>query len=156
MDNVVNNYVCNIISAYESTIRTYENNIDVIKQSDNETQDLLHEIELSAPKNVCDGFRFYKELREVRNRRRQAKDENDVLEEFYSFAKTQHDTKNKLRNIQGNSQKIANTKEVRNYKPKVRSDLTITTIQCTENKPFENMMQNFRKEQDNKKCKKYV
>lgn len=156
MCNIVNNYVSTILSIYDVVIKTYENNIDIIKQSEDETQDLLHEIELSKSKDMYSGYLLYKELKDCRERRRKAKDENEILEEFYSFCKSQNGTKNQLSKIQGNSQIIYNKQENRQYSPKERSDLTITNKVCNKNKPFEELLQNFRDESIQKKKYKFA
>lgn len=156
MDNIVNEFVNNIIGSYDKAIQRFENNLEILKKCDDETLDLLHEIELSASKNVCDGFRMYKDIKEVRLRRRIAKDENDVLEEFYHYAKAQNDVKNKLKGIQNNSQKIINNKKLRTYKPKERDDLTIGVLQNNFNNPMEEALRNFKKQNETKKKYKWA
>lgn len=42
-------------------------------------QDLLHEIELSSKVNACDGYKKYRELKTLLERRREIKDETLVV-----------------------------------------------------------------------------
>ena len=89
MANIVNNYSSTIVTIFQDVIRTYENNIETIKQAEGELTDLEHEIELSNPKNARDGYKIYKELREIRIKRRTAKDENQLLQDMYDYFKSQ-------------------------------------------------------------------
>ena len=77
MSNIVNNYSTVIIDIFKDVVNNYERNLEIIKQTEGELLDLEHEIELSEPKNARDGYKIYKELRDVRIRRRQAKNENE-------------------------------------------------------------------------------
>lgn len=57
-----------------------------LENCDKELLDILHSIELEAPKDLYGGWQIYKAIRENRKRRRNIKDEtiilNDVLEEI--------------------------------------------------------------------------
>lgn len=148
MANVVNNYASTIVTIFKDVIETYEKNAEIIKQSEEELVDLEHEIELSNPKNARDGYKVYKEIREVRIRRRQAKNENELLKDMYDLLKDNQSQKfkNKIQQIQGNAAKIAKTQENRTYTPRYRTDLTITDQHCQANRPFEELMKDFKKE----------
>ena len=89
MSNIVNNYSTVIIDIFKDVVNNYERNIEIIKQTEGELLDLEHEIELSEPKNARDGYKIYKELRDVRIRRRQAKNENELLKEMYEYITSQ-------------------------------------------------------------------
>lgn len=146
MANIVNYYSSTIVTIFQDVIKTYENNIQVIKQMEGELLDLEHEIELSNPKNARDGYKLYKELREIRIRRRRAKDENQMLEDMYEYFKGQQGQvfKNKLQQIQGAAAKIENAQACRTYTPRQRNDLSITDKTCDAVKPFEEMMREFK------------
>ena len=146
MANIVNTYSATIITIFQDVVKTYERNIEIIKQAEGELSDLEHEIELSNPKNARDGYKLYKELREVRIRRRTAKDENQMLEDMYDYFKGQQGQafKNKLQQIQGAAAKIENAQACRTYIPRQRSDLSITDKTCDTVKPFEDMMREFK------------
>ena len=141
MENIINNYSSTIISIFQNVIKTYENNIEVIKQTEGELTDIEHEIELSNPKNARDGYKLYKELREIRIRRRVAKDENT-----YEYFKSQQGQafKNKIQQLQSNAAKLCETQEHRTYTPRQRDDLTCTNQTSTAHRPFEEMLKEFK------------
>ena len=145
MANIVNNYSSTIVTIFQDVIRTYENNIETIKQAAGELTDLEHEIELSNPKNARDGYKIYKELREIRIKRRTAKDENQLLQDMYDYFKSQQGQsfKSKLQQIQGAAAKIENAQSCRTYTPRQRNDLSITDKTCETIKPFEDMLKEF-------------
>lgn len=145
MANIVNNYSSTIVTIFQDVIRTYENNIETIKQAEGELTDLEHEIELSNPKNARDGYKIYKELREIRIKRRTAKDENQLLQDMYDYFKSQQGQsfKSKLQQIQGAAAKIENAQSCRTYTPRQRNDLSITDKTCETIKPFEDMLKEF-------------
>ena len=145
MANIVNNYSSTIVTIFQDVIRTYENNIKTIKQAEGELTDLEHEIELSNPKNARDGYKIYKELREIRIKRRTAKDENQLLQDMYDYFKSQQGQsfKSKLQQIQGAAAKIENAQSCRTYTPRQRNDLSITDKTCETIKPFEDMLKEF-------------
>lgn len=147
MSNIVNNYTSTIVTIFKDVIEKYENNVDTIKQIEGELQDIEHEIELGNNRDMYNGWKLYREIRELRIKRRQAKDENQILEEMYNFLKEQPSQKfkNKLQQIQGNSAKIAKAQESRTYTPRQRTDLTITDQHCESNRPFEEMLDEFNK-----------
>lgn len=146
MANIVNNYSSTVITIFQDVIRTYERNEEVIKQAEGELLDLEHEIELSNPKNARDGYKLYKELRDVRVRRRVAKDENQILQDMYDFFQSPQGQsfKSKIQSIQGNSAKLRSMQERRTYVPRRRNDLTIVG-ETVETKPFEDLMKDFKK-----------
>ena len=63
---------------------------------------------MSSPKNARDGYKLYKELREIRIRRRVAKDENQILKDTYDYFKSQQGQafKNKIQQLQGGAAKL--------------------------------------------------
>lgn len=145
-NNIVNSYCSSIIQMYQSVIVNYELNQDIIRQTEGETQDLLHELELSDPKNAKDGYLIYKQLREVRQRRRLAKDENKLLQNMYDYFKTQQGQsfKKEIQKIQGNAAKEYEQQEKRQYIPRQRDDLTIADHTCNAHRPFEELMKDFK------------
>ena len=146
-NNIVNQYSTTIISIFQDVIKTYERNLEIIKQTDGELQDLMHEAELSAPKDLYRGYLLYKEIREVRIRRRTAKEENEILKDMYDFFQSQQGQafKSRIQAIQGASAKIRATQEARTYTPRQRNDLTCTDKHSTANRPFEDLLADFKK-----------
>jgi hypothetical protein len=145
--NIVNNFASTIVTIYKDVVERFEDNLKIIKQSEDELNDLYHEIELANPKDMYKGYLVYREIREVRIRRRTAKEENELLKDMYDYFISQNGQtfKNKIQSIQGNSVKIRNAQEQRTYQPRQRSDLTITNKHTVANKPFEEMLADFNK-----------
>lgn len=146
-NNIVNNFASTIVTIFKEVVENYERNLEIIKQSEEELNDLSHEIELSNPKDMYKGYLVYKEIREVRIRRRTAKEENELLKDMYDYFMSQNGQafKSKIQSIQGNSVKVRNAQEQRMYQPRQRSDLTITDKHTVANKPFEEMLAEFNK-----------
>ena len=143
--NIVNNYSTTIVTIFQDVIKNYERNLDIIKQTEDELNDINHEIELSEPKNAYQGYLLYKEIRDLRIKRRTAKEENELLKDMYEYLKSQPGQafKTKIQSIQGNSAKLRTTQESRIYQPRQRDDLTITNKHSAANKPFEEMLAKF-------------
>lgn len=146
-NNIVNNYSSQIVTIFQEVIKNYERSLNVIKQTEAEINDINHEIELSAPKNAAQGYKLYKEIRELRIKRRTAKEESELLKDIYDYFQTPQAQafKNKIQSIQGNSVKLRATQEARTYTPRQRNDLTITDRHSDANKPFEKMLDDFKK-----------
>lgn len=145
--NIINNYSTTIVFIFQDVINNYERNLEIIKQAEEELMDLEHEIELSAPKDMYKGYLVYKEVRDVRIKRRKAKEENELLKDMYDYLKSQQGQsfKNKIQSIQGASVKLRDAQEHRTYIPRQRSDLTITNHTSVAHKPFEEMLSDFNK-----------
>lgn len=146
-NNIVNNFASTIVTIFKDVVENYERNLEIIKQAEEELNDLSHEIELSNPKDMYKGYLVYKEIREVRIRRRTAKEENELLKDMYDYFISQNGQafKSKIQSIQGNSAKIRKSQEQRTYQPRQRSDLTIGDKHVVANKPFEEMLAEFNK-----------
>lgn len=146
-NNIVNNYASTIITIIADVVKNYERNLEIIKQAEDELNDLQHEIELSNPKDMYKGYLMYKEIRDIRIRRRTAKEENELLRDMYDYFTSQNGQtfKGKIQSIQGNSVKIRNSQEQRTYQPRQRNDLTITNQHSVATKPFEEMLSDFNK-----------
>lgn len=146
-NNIVNNYASTMVTIFSEVVKTYERNVETIKQTEEELNDLSHEAELSNPKDMYQGYLVYKAIRETRIRRRIAKEENELLKDLYDYVISSHGQafKSKIQSIQGNSVKIRAAQEQRTYQPRQRNDLTITDKHSSANKPFEQLLQDFNK-----------
>ena len=82
MANIVNNYCSTVVTIYQDVIKNYERNLEVIKEAEDELNDLYHEAELSSPKDMYHGYLIYKAIRETRIRRRTSKEENEVVKDM--------------------------------------------------------------------------
>ena len=147
MANIVNNYCSTVVTIFQDVKKNYENNLEIIKQAEEELNDLYHEAELAEPKDMYKGYLIYKAIRDTRIRRRTAKEENELLKDMYEYLNSQSGQafKTKMQSIQGNSAKLRATQESRTYQPRQRSDLTITDKTSTAHKPFEQMLADFNK-----------
>ena len=143
--NIVNNYATTIVTIFKDVVEKYEDNIRVIKQAEDEINDLHHEIELSNPKDMYKGYLVYKEIREGRIRRRTAKEENEILKDMYEYLISQNGQsfKNRIQTIQSNSMKVVSHQEQRTYRPRQREDLTIVDKHVETEKTFEEMLKEF-------------
>lgn len=94
---------------------------DQVRMADKAQEDMLHKIEFSNV-NVVDGFKLYKALQEIRQRRRQCKDVCDMLGTIHKSG-----TVSSLMNLQGQMTKYQEHLETRTYSPRILSDL-FTTI----------------------------
>ncbi len=145
MANIVNNYCSTVVTIFKDVKNNYENNLEIIKQTEDELNDLYHECELADPKDMYNGWKIYRAIRETRIRRRAAKEENEILKDMYEYLNSQagQTFKSKVQSIQGNAAKIRSTQESRTYQPRQRDDLTITDKHSTAHKPFEQMLKEF-------------
>lgn len=92
-----------------------------ISVADKAQEDLLHKVEFSHA-NVVDGYRIYKDLQTVRQRRRQCKDICDMLGTVHKSG-----TISSLINLQNAMKRYQEHIENRTYTPRVLLDL-FTTI----------------------------
>lgn len=146
-NNIVNNYSSTIITIFKDVIEKYEENLEIIKQTESELNDVNHEIELSAPKDMYKGYLCYKDIRDLRIMRRVAKDENELLQDMYDLLTTQQGQafKNNIKKVQSSSARIYDAQQRRTYKPRKRKDLTITNKTCDSIPPFEDLLAEFKK-----------
>lgn len=146
MANIVNNYCSTMVTIATDVIKNYERNEDSIKRIEGELNDINHEIELSAPKDLYRGWLLYKNIRDLRIERRRYKEENELMKDMYEYFKGQQGQafKTKIQQIQGNAAKLREIQERRTYKPRQRNDLTCTGETSTAHKPFEEMLKEFK------------
>ena len=147
-NNIAEQHSSTIISIYNDVVKKYESNVELIKQLEEELMDIEHEIELAPAKDMYKGYLCYKEIKDIRSRRRTAKDENALLQDMYDFLKSPQgqSVKTKFQQIQGNSVKTYDSQNRRTYTPRQRNDLTISGHVATANKPFEDMLSDFMKD----------
>lgn len=143
--NIINNYSTSIVTIFQSVIKDYEFDVDEIRRIEAELNDLYHECELSRPKDMYQGYLLYKNIRELRIRRRELKEEVELMREMYDYFTGQQaqSFKNKVQQIQSNATKLRKTQESRTYVPRQRTDLTIAGHHSTEPAPFEQMLADF-------------
>lgn len=66
-------------------VERVDGNARVIDESNDETQDIMHYIELSEDLGVVAGYKAHVKLRSIRRARRDAKNENELLSPLYDF-----------------------------------------------------------------------
>lgn len=144
--NIIENYVTTMVTIYQNVVKDYEQNLDRIQEIQDELQDIEHEIELSAPKNMYAGYLLYKRIRELRIERRRCKEEVELMKDTYEYFKSQQGQafKNKVQQLQGGAKKIRDAQERRTYRPRQRDDLTIEGFTSSEHASFEEMMKEFK------------
>jgi hypothetical protein len=145
-NNIVNNYCSTFIQISNDVVKRYESNEDIIKKTEEELNDVYHEIELGKDQDMYGGYKLYRQVKDLRNKRRQAKDENELLRDMYEYIKSQQgqSIKSKIQSIQGNSAKVYEAQGRRTYSPRQRNDLTITNKTCDVNRPFEDLLRDFK------------
>jgi hypothetical protein len=128
MNDIVSPLVTTILGNFEQVVSKYESNFVEIGRLDNETQDLLHEIELSPAKDMYKGYKLYRELKIARERRRQLKDENLQLEEMYGYCKNPNNVCDTLNKMRDKAKAKMEHQAARRYVAKVRTDLSISQV----------------------------
>lgn len=78
---------------------TYSNNNLIVQTQDLLTSDLLHEIELDNPKDLGRAYKCYTKLRQSRQLRRRAKNENKMLYPLLDFIKQNPNFVNELTKV---------------------------------------------------------
>ena len=147
-NNIVNNYSSTFIQIFNDVVKKYESNLEIIKQTEDSLTDTYHEIELGKNQDMYHGYLLYKQVKDLRMKRRQAKDENDLLRDMYEYIKSQNGQsfKTKIQSIQGNSVKVYEAQARRTYTPRQLDNLTITDKTCEVNRPFEDLLRDFKKD----------
>lgn len=146
MANIVNTYCSTMVTITTDIIKNYERNTENIKRIEDELNDIMHEVELSKPKDLYHGWIMYKTIRDLRIERRRCKEENELMKDMYEYFKSQQGQafKTKIQQIQGSAAKLREVQEHRTYKPRQRDDLTCTGETSTAHKPFEEMLREFK------------
>jgi len=98
--------------------------ISDIQLCDTETQDLLHEIELTKF-DVQRGYKLCKQLQEVRQRRRRLKDTVELLRNIKDFVDCNKQLKISLYKTLTTMEKTEEHQGQRMYAPRVRADITL-------------------------------
>jgi len=96
-----------------------------LKQCDMETQDLLHEIELTKFE-VQRGYKLCKKLQEVRQRRRKLKEKLEIFGALKDFLDSNKQLKISLFKTLTSMEKSEEHQLQRQYYPRVRDDLTLS------------------------------
>ncbi|WP_041272396.1 hypothetical protein [Desulfitobacterium hafniense] len=98
--------------------------VDELNMIEQETQDLLHEIELTKF-DVQRGYRLCKELRETRQRRRKLKEKMEILKTLKEFTESNKQLKISLYKALNTMQRTEEHQGQRMYTPRIRTDITL-------------------------------
>jgi hypothetical protein len=98
--------------------------VDDLKQCEMETQDLLHEIELTNF-NAYRGYLLCKQLQDVRQRRRQLKNKMEILRTLKEFIENNKQLKISLYKTLSTMEKTEEHQSQRMYLPRVRTDISL-------------------------------
>lgn len=99
----------------KDVITRYEENQRLWEETDKQTQDILHFIELSPNMNAVQGYHAYKKLADVRRNRRLYKSEIDLLQPLYEYLTNNMSVINQLTMIQGKCRTNKETIQMRSY-----------------------------------------
>lgn len=121
-------YISEFLNFMRTVQTEYEAEFAAVGECDNETSDLLHQIELGS---YSDRKRFATQLAHCRQRRREHKDYTDVHYKLYEYFKRDKDAiafYRRMEQLLGDVRKAEkNIESTRSYYPRVRKDLTIRT-----------------------------
>ena len=107
---------------YVNYPKIYEQLQEELRKLDMETQDLLHYMELKNL-DVQRGYIAYKELQEVRQKRRQVKDQIEILEPIMALNRMNKPPEKQINATLGEVRKINLRHGGRHYCMRVRKDL---------------------------------
>ena len=147
MANIVNNYGSTIVTIFQDVIKNYERDLEIIKETEGEFNDLKHEIEFGDKKDMYQAWLLLNDMRNTCIRRRTAKEEAEILKDLYDYLQSPaaQSFKNKIQDIQGKAAKLRAAQESRTYHPRKRTDLSVGDKGRGEQKPFEEMLADFKK-----------
>lgn len=104
----------NFLAFARNVISRYEENVTRQRELEQETQDLLHYMELSGDMNACRGFCMYRKMAEIRRERRACKNEIDLLQPVYDYLQDKT-VINQLAKIQGQCRTSKEAINMRSY-----------------------------------------
>lgn len=120
-DNAVN-IIADFVNLVENIQAQYNFNYEQVGRADEETQDLLHWVEL-INMDAIKGWKFIKDVKKVRVDRRYYKDQNIILEYVVNYIKTNNSSINNLKYALETIKTRQETLSNRVYQPRVRTDL---------------------------------
>jgi len=114
----------NFLETLNTVEKDWSTWITDIQQCESETQDLLHEIELTKF-DVQRGYRLAKQLQEVRQRRRRLKDTVELFRNIKDFLDCNKQLKISLFKTLTSMERVEENQGQRMYAPRVRTDITL-------------------------------
>ncbi|WP_407310548.1 hypothetical protein [Desulfosporosinus sp. SB140] len=114
----------NFLDSLNTIEKEWGNWVDDLKSCEMETQDLLHEIELTKF-DVFRGYKLAKQLQEIRQRRRNLKDTMEIMRNLKDFLDNNKQLKINLFKTLTTMEKAEENQGQRMYHPRVRMDITL-------------------------------
>jgi hypothetical protein len=111
------------------TPKVYENNKVSIEMCEKEIIDIEHVLELTNF-NASRGYTLAKEIKDVRIRRRELKDQNELLGPLVEVVQRMRTFQNDLNKAVGDIRRIKQKQLNRTYKMRVRQDLQEEVKEC--------------------------
>ena len=119
--------ISNFLKAMSELDNQWEQICSDISKADLETEDILHEIELSRL-NASEGYHWASQLQKVRKRRRDSKDQQSTLQPFKQWADRQKSLTIDLYKTLNSMKNVVKMKDIRVYHPRVRTDLKLCKV----------------------------
>jgi len=119
--------ISNFLKAISELDTHWEQICSDISKTDMETEDILHELELSRL-NASEGYYWASQLQDVRKRRRDSKDQQSTLLPFKQWADRQKSLTIDLYKTLNSMKNVVKMKDVRVYHPRVRTDLKLCKV----------------------------
>lgn len=144
MENIVELYINTIQQIIETTKCEYQKSLEDIERTEKAENDIRHKIELDDRADRTEGYRLYRQQREILQERREAKDRNELLEGLYQFFMSDENKnlQDKLGKVLGGARKVYERQtKYRQYVPK---EISGNTLQNHDSNPFENMLKDFK------------
>lgn len=131
-------HIKSMISLIDSVINEFESNVILIKQYEDEHNDLIHEIAHGDKKSASEAYKIYSREREILSERHRLQDENAKAKELYDWCMQNKPLKSTFNKMLSNHSVVAKRIEERAFTPRVRNDLTIKKMNAPRvNKEFE-------------------
>jgi len=111
-----------ILKGIDGTISTYQENKQLIKEKEEELQDIKHIIEFGCLDAIA-RLRIYKEYKKALNKRRELKLQNERLLTLYNYLSNKEGFRHKITQISGELKKKTQAQNNRGYKARQREDL---------------------------------
>ena len=120
MNKQTSSYIETFLNYLSEVDRSYPLTKAELEKKDNETQDILHELEL-GDNNYKERAEIATKLRNVRKERRQLKDKVEEIETLYQWMNENKTSINKLQQVLGQTRKQEKYHSNRTYHKRVDS-----------------------------------
>lgn len=119
-----------MIAIFTTIPQVYEQNETNILMYEQEENDLVHGFEFLEFNNSL-GYKMAKELKENRSRRRNCKDQNELMKQVYEMIMKYSKFLGELKKCQTDIQITKNVMKKRTYTPRIRTEMRELFIQAS-------------------------